>query len=94
MYRAGRMPLAFFKKEAYTGSGKGMRYRIAAVCEEGEKKPAWLEAVVYPEPYCYEATPEEQKVRKRFPFAEESLEEIRGWIMETIGQNGGLGGLL
>lgn len=80
------MPLNFFKKEAYTGSSEGMRYRIAQITEgEGEEKISWLEAVVYPEPYCYELTPEENKIRRRFPFKEESLEEIRIWLNETIG---------
>lgn len=79
------MPLAFFKKEPYTGSSQGMRYRIARVEEkEGEKEVSWLEAVVYPEPYCYELTAEEWKTKKRFPFQEESLEEIRSWLNEMI----------
>lgn len=83
------MPMAFFKKEPYTGSSEGMRYRIAKITEEkteGEEtvKTDWLEAVVYPEPFCYELTPEENKIRKRFPFQEESLEEIRNWLNETI----------
>ena len=39
------VPLQFFKREAYTGSRKGMRYRVAKA-EDG------LEAVVYPGPYC------------------------------------------
>ena len=79
------MPLNFFKKEAYTGSSEGMRYRIAQVIEEKEEeKLSWLEVAVYPEPYCYEVTPEEHKIKKRFPFKEEALEEIRVWINETI----------
>lgn len=79
------MPMAFFKKEPYTGSSEGMRYRIAMVTEEEEEeKVSFFEAVVYPEPYCYELTPEEKKVRKKFPFAEESLEEIRNWLNDTI----------
>ncbi len=79
------MPLNFFKKEAYTGSSGGMRYRIEGIAGEDGKKPVWLEAVIYPEPYCYEMTPEESKTRRRFPFEEESLEEIRNWLNETIG---------
>ena len=45
------VPMAFFKKEAYTGSFKGMRYRVVKADDQ-------FEAVVYPEPYCFEATPE------------------------------------
>lgn len=67
------VPIQFFKKEAYTGSMNGMRYRVNKT-EEG------LEAVVYPEPYCYEATPDEQKTRTVFDFSDEGLEQIVNWI--------------
>jgi hypothetical protein len=67
------VPIQFFKKEAYTGSMKGMRYRVNKI-EEG------LEAVVYPEPYCYEATPDEQKTKTVFAFSDEGLEQIVNWI--------------
>ena len=67
------VPIQFFKKEAYTGSMNGMRYRVNKI-EEG------LEAVVYPEPYCYEATPDEQKTKAVFDFSDEGLEQIVNWI--------------
>ncbi|WP_394522889.1 GNAT family acetyltransferase [Lacrimispora sp. JR3] len=67
------VPMQFFKKEAYTGSMNGMRYRVSKVEEE-------LEAAVYPEPYCYEATPEEQKTKMKFPFSEEGREQAVNWI--------------
>lgn len=67
------VPMAFFKKEAYTGSFKGMRYRI-------KKEEDAFEAVVYPEPYCYEATPEEKKTRATFPFTEEGRSSIVDWL--------------
>lgn len=67
------VPIQFFKKEAYTGSMNGMRYRIHKA-EEG------LEAAVYPEPYCYEATPDEKKTKMIFPFSEEGREQAVDWI--------------
>lgn len=67
------VPMAFFKKEAYTGSYKGMRYRV-------KKDEDQFEACVYPEPYCYEATPEEQKVKTSFPFTEEGRESVINWL--------------
>ncbi len=69
------MPMGFFKKEAYTGSMKGMRYRICRG-EDG------FEVSVYPEPYCYEATPEERKIKAVFPFTEEGREQVVDWINE------------
>lgn len=69
------VPLQYLKKEAYTGSMKGMRYRVK---KEGEN----LEACVYPQPYCYEATPEEEKHKASFPFSEEGRIQAVEWILE------------
>jgi hypothetical protein len=69
------VPMAFFKKEAYTGSMKGMRYRVS-------KEEDAFEAVVYPEPYGYDATPEEDKTRTSFPFTEEGRGQVVDWINE------------
>ncbi|HBD01165.1 MAG TPA: GNAT family acetyltransferase, partial [Lachnoclostridium sp.] len=43
--------------------------------------------VVYPEPYCYEATPEEQKIRTSFPFTEEGRGQAVDWINEQYEEN-------
>lgn len=67
------VPMAFFKKEVYTGSQKGMRYRV-------EKSEEEFHACVYPEPYSYDATPEEKKTRTTAPFTEEGRESIINWL--------------
>ena len=74
------VPMQFFKKEAYTGSMKGMRYRIKKEEEE-------LSVVVYPEPYCYEVTPEEKKIRASFPFTEEGRKQVVDWINHQYEEN-------
>ncbi|MDK2967587.1 MULTISPECIES: GNAT family acetyltransferase [Lacrimispora] len=71
------VPIQFFKKEAYTGSMNGMRYRI-------KKEDEGLEAAVYPQPYCYEATPDEKKIKAVFPFSEEGREQAINWINEQF----------
>lgn len=67
------VPIQFFKKEAYTGSICGMRYRVKKEEEE-------LEVCVYPEPFCYEATPEDKKIKISFPFSEEGRQGAVDWI--------------
>ena len=52
-----------FEKEAYTGSHHGIRYRLS-------KDEDTLKACVYPEPYCFEATKDEQKTWKDFEFSQ------------------------
>lgn len=69
------VPMPFFKKEAYTGSIHGMRYRVK---KDEDQFLAW----VYPEPYCFEATAEEKKTRKEFPFTEAGRMEVVDWLNE------------
>ena len=71
------LPLGFLKKSPYTGSFQGIRYRIEKQ-EEGEEKS--LLVYSWPEPYAFLHTPEEEKVKKSFPFSEEGLEEIRLYL--------------
>lgn len=61
------------KKEPFSGSQGGMRYYIAA---SGDS----LAAYVYPEPWCFEATPDGQKEKKEFPFSQEGLDKAVRWI--------------
>ena len=63
----------FLKKEAYTGSHAKTRYYL---CSAGDT----LKACVYPEPWCFEATPDEEKTWKEFPFAPEGLNDAVEWI--------------
>ena len=49
----GQAGLPYVNKGIYTGSFQGMRYRLRKK-EEGEEK--LLEAVIYPEPFCFEKT--------------------------------------
>ncbi len=64
-------------KEPYLGSYHGMRYSLG---REGEKPEFQMVAITWPEPFCIEATKEELKVRKEFPFTEEGYEEAIAWL--------------
>ncbi len=73
--------------EAYFGSCKGMRYRLAADplrCLEPHEAPDGLEllATVWPEPYAYARTAEDQRVSERFPFTEEGMTNAVKWLNE------------
>ncbi|MBO5303438.1 MAG: GNAT family acetyltransferase [Lachnospiraceae bacterium] len=67
----------FYKKEKFTGSYKGMRYRIEK--SEQEKETYFL-ATIWPGPYSYAATDSALKTEKTFPFKEESLNEITEYL--------------
>ena len=73
----------YIKKEEYTGSMEGMRYMLRK--KEGEE--VRLEAVIWPEPYGYGATPEQKKQRMEFDFSAKGLEEAVDWMNEQyVGQ--------
>lgn len=73
--KEGFVPMAFFKKTAYKGSFRGMRYHLERIGEE-------FEAVIYPEPFCFEATPDEKKSKSRYPFTETGREAMLDWLNE------------
>ena len=62
--------LNYVRKEEYTGSMDGMRYMLKK--KEKEDGSA-LEVIIWPEPYCLAATPEEQKEYFFFDFTDEGL---------------------
>ncbi len=58
-----------------------MRYRIEKKTEE-ESEPLFL-VTIFPGPYGFEATPEEKKQSKTFPFTEEGLSEVCDWLNQS-----------
>lgn len=83
------MPVNFLKKEKFTGSDTGMRYRMEMLKREVEKEngaegemeeKTVLLVTSWPEPYGYDATPDEQKIREEFPFSEEGILNGVEWL--------------
>lgn len=73
------MPINFIKKENFTGSYQGMRFRM----EKGEMdEQTTLFVTAWPEPYCYAATPEEQKIKESFAFTEQGIVDGVAWLNE------------
>lgn len=71
----GMFGLALVKKEDYFGSHRGMRFRLG----KAEDK---LQATVYPEPYSWDATPQEQKESRLFPLSDEGIRAAVEWLNE------------
>lgn len=66
--------IEFYKHTYFSGSYRGMRYRIEPKeNDEGEKR---LLLTIFPGPYGYDATPAEQKETLSFPFSDEGLDQI------------------
>ena len=61
------------KKEPFSGSHCGMRYYLNVLDD-------MLYAYIYSEPWCFEATPDDQKEQKEFPFTQEGLDAAVDWL--------------
>ena len=67
----------FYKDERFHGSLGKMRYRIAKKEEEDKKN---LQVTVWPGPYNYDTTAEEEKVRAEFAYSNEGLKEAVAYL--------------
>lgn len=70
----------FYKKKPFKGSDKGIRYMIT------KREEDILTAYIWPEPFSFEATPDEQKIQCDFPFSEEGLCCAMDWINNSRNQ--------
>lgn len=78
--RKNFMPVSYLKKEIFTGSYRGMRFRE----EKSEKEEVTKLLVTYwPQPYCFDATPDDQKISKEFDFSEEGICKSIEWLNEV-----------
>lgn len=75
------LSLEFLKKTEYTGSHGGMRYRLEGVAAEDGRT---LRATIWPEPFAYAATPDEQKQSEEFAFSEEGILAAVDWMNTQI----------
>ena len=76
--------------EAYFGSCKGMRYRLAREPlvipkEEVGTVTPMLKASVWPEPFAYAHTEKEQITETLFPFSEDGMTEACRYFNEQLG---------
>ena len=87
--------LDYYKRNVFMGSSDKLYFRIykIEVAEEIKEESAdnqeteppktpYLEAVCWEGPFIFDKTPEEKKTYKRFPYEEESLDEIATWLNE------------
>lgn len=82
------MPINFLKKEKFTGSYKGMRFRMEkAEVKEGEE--ARLGVTVWPEPYAFDATPDEEKETILLDFDADGIARGVEWINERFESQAG-----
>lgn len=76
------LSMEYLKKSEYTGCHQGMRYRLEGVAgAAGEKK---LCCTVWPEPFNFITTPEEQKECAEFSFDEDGVRDAVAWMNDRL----------
>ncbi|MBO5229131.1 MAG: hypothetical protein J6B39_09075 [Lachnospiraceae bacterium] len=75
--REDLLALDYYKKAKFTGSHKGMRYRVESV---GEKPDLKLKATVWPEPLSYDTTADDKKTSEEFEFSKDGLVKVTEWL--------------
>ena len=71
------LSMEYLKKTSFTGCHQGMRYRLEGVSAEDGKK---LRATVWPEPFNFFTTPEEEKESADFSFDENGVMDAVDWM--------------
>lgn len=71
------IPVGGLKKEPFSGCHNGMRYYFRS----NESKETFS-VFVYPEPWSFENTPEEEKYTQSFPMSEEGMDSAIAWLFE------------
>ena len=79
--------IPFYNKTQYTGSHLGMRYRIEKHVEDDS--PTLL-ATWWPGPYCFTATPDEQKKTNTFEYSDEGIGQACDWLNQVYEENADL----
>ena len=73
------VPYGGLKKKPFSGSHHGMRYLMNG--DDGKNSTTFT-VWVYPEPWCFEQTPNEDKESAVFPLSEEGMDQAVAWLNE------------
>ena len=73
------VPYGGLNKEPFSGSHHGMRYLMNG--DDGKNSTTFT-VWVYPEPWCFEQTPDEEKESAVFPLSEEGMDQAVAWLNE------------
>lgn len=78
------IPVGGLKKEPFSGCHHGMRYFFR--CDESKET---FSVFVYPEPWAFDATPDEEKTVQSFPLSEEGMDAAEAWLFQMYEEQKG-----
>lgn len=71
------IPVGGLKKEPFSGGHHGMRYFFRS-----DESKETFSVFIYPEPWSFEQTPEEEKASASFPMSDEGMDSAIAWLFE------------
>ena len=75
------LSLEYLKKTEFLGSHQGMRYRLSCITKEDKKR---LLVYVWPEPYNFVTTPEDQKQHEEYDFSHDGIMDAVAWMNDRL----------
>ena len=75
------LSMEYLKKTEFTGWHQGMRYRLEKVEQEEQK---FLKTTIWPEPFNFIKTPEEEKESELFSFDEDGVMDAIAWMNNKL----------
>lgn len=75
------LSMEYLKKTEYTGCHQGMRFRME---KKKQDEGDVLLVTIWPEPFNFFKTPEEQKTRQTFTFNEDGVVDAIGWMNDML----------
>ncbi|MCH5343563.1 MAG: hypothetical protein J1E64_05940 [Acetatifactor sp.] len=75
------LSMEYLKKSEFTGCHQGMRYRLEKVETDDGKR---LKCTIWPEPFNFFTTPEEEKESKLFDFEEDGVLDAVAWMNDRL----------
>lgn len=76
--------IPFYDKTHYSGSFRGMRFRIE---KQKQEEQVSLLVTYWPGPYCFTATDPDLMTRRTFPYSAEGLDQACDWLNEVYREN-------
>ena len=73
------IPVGGLKKGPFSGSHRGMRYLFRG--DDGKASTTFT-VFIYPEPWCFEQTPDNEKESAVFPLTGEGMDQAISWLFE------------
>ena len=76
------LSMEYLKKTEFTGCHQGMRYRLEGI--KGSDDTKRLKVTVWPEPYNFFSTPQEEKESEEFSFDEDGDVDAVAWMNDRL----------